>query len=90
MREAEFHVVKVLTPEEITEFKRRWEEKTEVKVPLQSEGGVQFKLDIAQENRGGRWLYYTSGLITLLDHRAHAVYRMSDPAAFNQLIGVMQ
>ena len=90
VRDEHFEVVKMLGPEEVAAFARQWEAKAEVQVPLRGEGGVHFKLDIDQSNRSSRWLYYTSGLVTRLDYKLRPVYRVSDVAAFNHLIGAKQ
>lgn len=84
--DAEFKVVKELSLGEIAAFNRQWNEKADAKIALASESGVHFKLDVAQETGNNRWLSYTRGLVTRLDQEAHPVYRVANPAEFNQLI----
>ena len=87
VRDASFQVVKVLSPTEIAEFENQWNEKSEVEVALREAGGAHFKLDVERKEFGGRWLYYTTGLVSLLAHNKQPVYKVQNPAGFNKLIG---
>jgi hypothetical protein len=88
VRDANFDVVKVLSPAELAEFTRLWENKQEVQASLNNVGGQHFKVDIdRQQKSGGRWLYQTTGYAQYLDPLAQPVYKLQEPEAFNRLIG---
>ncbi len=89
VRDAHFQVVKVLAPTEITAFRQHWQGKQKVEASLSEIGGQHFKIDIRHQGsqRGGRWLYRTTGYVWLLDKFATPVYKVQDPKAFNRLIG---
>lgn len=53
-------------------------------------GGTHYKLDIGAEGRSQRYLYYSSGLLTLLAKDVQPVYEVADPVAFNRLIGAAE
>jgi hypothetical protein len=87
IRDADLAVVKELNEAELTEFNQQWRAKIEVETDLKEARGKHFKLDLAQDGSGGRWLYHTTGIIFLVAHNRQPVYRISDPGAFNKLIG---
>jgi hypothetical protein len=87
VRDTEFREVKVLTAGELAEFRQQWKNKQEVKASLSEVGGQHFKLDIARQGTGDRWLYQTTGYVQLLSMQATPVYKLQDPQAFNRLIG---
>jgi hypothetical protein len=84
---ADFEVVKKLTPQELTAFNRHWNGKTKVSGSLSSGGGSPFTIDVKTEDSSGRWIYYTSGLVTPLSKKVVPVYKVPDPQEFNRLIG---
>ena len=90
VRNANFDVVKTLTPSELPEFTRLWDSKEQVDVERKKVGGTHFKLDIMRTNRDGRWLYWSTGYVWLLDVFPHPVYRIREPEAFNRLIGALE
>ena len=87
VRDAEFQVVKVLGPAELSEFRRHWENKQEVEAALSNVGGQHFKIDVDRRGAGDRWLYQTTGYVQVLDPWKTPVYKLQDPEAFNRLIG---
>jgi hypothetical protein len=87
VRDAQFQIVKVLTPAELSEFRRQWENKQEVTATLSNVGGEHFNIDIDRRGAGDRWLYQTTGHVQLLDPWRTPVYKLQDPEAFNRLIG---
>ena len=89
VRDADFAQVKALCPDELDAFARMWASKRRVD-RVQAGGGTHFKLDIGAEGRSQRYLYYTSGLLTLLAKDVQPVYEVGDPVAFNRLIGAAE
>lgn len=89
VRDADFAQVKALGPDELDAFARMWASKRRVD-QVQAGGGTHFKLDIGAEGRSQRYLYYTSGLLTLLAKDVQPVYQVTDPMAFNRLIGAVE
>jgi hypothetical protein len=87
VRDAEFEVVKVLTPAELAAFRRHWENKKEVKVSFSKLGGENFPLDIQRLYSSQRWVYKTTGYVRVLSKKVKPVYKLQDPKAFNRLIG---
>jgi hypothetical protein len=83
----DFQVVKELTPQELTAFNRQWNGKTKVSASPSSGGGEVFMIDIKSEDSGGRWTYYTSGLVTRVSKQVVPVYKVPEPKEFNRLIG---
>jgi hypothetical protein len=47
-----------------------------------------YKIDILSDRRSTRWLYDPTGLVQVLSVKKSPVYRMSSPAAFNELLGI--
>lgn len=90
VRDANFEVVKVLSPEEIPAFARLWDDKQEVQVSFVGVGGQHFKLDVERQHSSRRWLYQTTGYASLLDISAKPVYKLRDAETFNKLIGAPQ
>ena len=88
VRDANFQVVKVLSPAELVDFTRLWENKQEVQASLNSVEGQHFKVDITRQQSSARWLYQTTGYAQYLDPLAQPVYKLQEPEAFNRLIGV--
>jgi hypothetical protein len=87
VRDAHFDLVKELPPSELSEFQRQWENKQVVETPPSDLGGEHYKVDVGHRGGGGRWLYYTTGHVQSLSHHVTPVYKLSDPEAFNKLIG---
>lgn len=89
VRDADFAEVKVLDAAELDPFARMWASRHPVDL-AQAEGGTHYKIDIGTGGRSQRYLYYTSGLVTLLAKNVQPVYRVADPAAFNRLVGAVE
>ncbi|HLL29261.1 MAG TPA: hypothetical protein VKT73_16610 [Xanthobacteraceae bacterium] len=47
-----------------------------------------YKIDILSDRRSTRWLYDPAGLVQVLSVNKSPIYRMSSPAAFNELLGI--
>jgi hypothetical protein len=90
VRDSNFQIVKQLSTAELAEFEHRWNAKTKVSTSLKDAGGEHFKLDIASEGTGNRWLYHTTGYVQVLSISVLGtpVYQVPEPEAFNKLIGV--
>ncbi|GEM_PF-740924 len=86
VRDAEFAHVKAIGPDELEAFTRMWASRRRMD-RVQAGGGTHYKLDIRTNGHFRRYLYYTSGLLTLLAKDVQPVYQVEDPVAFNQLIG---
>ena len=89
VRDAAFAQVKALGPDELDAFARMWASKRPMD-RAQAGGGTDYKLDIGTGGRSQRYLYYSSGLLTLLAKDVQPVYRVADPVAFNRLIGAAE
>ncbi len=89
VRDADFAQVTALGPDELDAFARMWASKRRVD-RVEAGGGTHYKLDIGAEGRSQRYLYYTSGLLTLLAKYVQPVYEVADPVAFNRLIGAAE
>ena len=87
VRNKEFEIVKSLSADEVVEFERLWQDKSEVSVPLNDAGGTHFKLDLTYGDDSDRWLYQTSGFVQMLSIDKSPVYQLRVPEAFNRLIG---
>lgn len=85
--DAQFQPVKKLAPQELPALERQWNGKTEVADSLRQGEATHFKLDIEAGTSAGRWLYSTSGLVQRLSKTPQPVYKMSDSAEFNRLVG---
>ncbi|MCR6686732.1 hypothetical protein [Pseudoxanthomonas sp.] len=89
VRDADFAQVKALGPDELDAFARMWASKRRVD-RAQAGDGTHYKLDIGAEGWSQRYLYYSSGLLTLLAKDVQPVYEVADPVAFNRLIGAAE
>ncbi|MEX0701292.1 MAG: hypothetical protein WD069_04280 [Planctomycetales bacterium] len=88
VRDANFEVVKTLSSAEIAEFDRHWAQRVEIDVSGIEANSPHYKLDlICGGDRGGRWIYHTSGHVTLLSKTVQPAYELADPQSFNRLIG---
>ena len=90
VHDAQFAPVKTLSGEELDRFNALWATRREVAGALQAAGGAHYKLDLRDGRGSLRYLYYTSGQLTLLAHNLQPVYTVPDVEAFNRLIGVPQ
>src|SRR5688572_27472554 len=73
VRDAQFDLVKSLSPAELSEFQRQWENKQIVETLLSDVGGEHFKVDIERNGNGDRWLYHSTGHVQLLSKKATPV-----------------
>jgi len=91
VRDSQFRVVHALTSEaELQRFAQLWDRRvktsqTSAQVP---DATFEYKLDIAANRGGGRWLYSLNGTLVKLDPLAQPVFQLPDPGAFNTLIGL--
>lgn len=94
VRNANFDVIKKLGADELYDFERHWAAKEATELDTNTSrsllGDEHFKLDIASQKYGGRWLYYTSGYVQLLaiKRKNVTIYKLNDVESFNRLIGV--
>lgn len=88
VHDARFAPVKTLSGEELDRFNALWAARREVDGAAQAAGGVHYKLDLRDGRGSRRYLYYTSGRLTLLAHDLQPVYAVPDVEVFNRLIGV--
>lgn len=89
VRDADFEIVKVLGEAEVREFESLLQQKDVVEAPFrEGTGRRHYKLDVGRSGTSGRrWLYETTGHVTVLSAMRMPVYRLRDPGAFNRVIG---
>ena len=90
VRNAEFEIVKTIeSGEQLSAFETQWLQKTEIKnSPMFQLSKRHFKLDIVSAGKSTRWLYETNGSVRVLTKGPASDYSLSDPKAFNGLLGV--
>lgn len=86
----EHREIRVLTgPAELAAFNAQWLAKRDTgKQGGLPTGTFQFFVDVNATAGGGRWLYAADGSTTKLDHKAHALYQVSQVQEFNRALGV--
>lgn len=87
VHDADFAQVKTLSGDELDRFNQMWAARREVGGSPQDAGGARYKIDLRKGRGSLRYLYYTSGRLTLLAHDLQPVYAVPDVEAFNRLIG---
>lgn len=90
VHDAQFAQVRTLSGDELDRFNAMWAARREVGGSPQEAGGAHYKIDLGNGRRSLRYLYYTSGRLTLLAHDLQPVYAVPDVEAFNRLIGAAE
>jgi hypothetical protein len=85
--DAEFRLIRTITSApDLAAFGELW-----VKRTMQGPDVAMrpaYKIDIHSAGRSYRWLYDPAGLAQTLSKKKSPVYRLSSPAAFNELLAI--
>jgi len=94
VRDAEFKIVIVIFSKvELEKFHQQWSHKAQTgktgQHPDVHISVFTHRLDIESQSRSTRWLYDPSGgVISVLSKAVQPVFKVEDPEAFNQLLGI--
>jgi hypothetical protein len=85
--DAEFRPIRTITSApDLAVFSEHWAAR--VKVSANAAMQPDYKIDIQSDRRSERWLYDPAGFLQVLSKAKTPVYRLTSPAAFNELLGI--
>jgi hypothetical protein len=85
--DAEFRPIRTITSApDLAVFSELWAAR--VKESANAAMRPDYKIDIQSNRRSDRWLYDPVGVVQALSKKKTPVYRLSSPAAFNELLGI--
>ena len=88
VRNSQLVVLKELrSRSEISEFQRHWSRMQPTALNSADEHDWSYTVDIVGPQGASRWLYQPNGMATRVAAQAQRVYKISNPAALNALIG---
>jgi len=87
VRDAEFRPIRTITSApDLAVFSELWAAR--MKESANAAMRPDYKIDIQSDRRSARWLYDPAGFVQVLSKAKTPVYRLTSPAAFNELLGI--